>query len=75
VQAPGQQLPETLIASTYEVLWVGAIVLGGKGNNGGWVQWAKQVHIERLKVSRRWGLLPVEDHQVYILRVYKARRL
>ena len=31
VQAPGQQLLETLVISTYEVLWVGAIILGGNG--------------------------------------------
>ena len=31
MQAPGQQLVETLIISTYEVLWVRAIILGGNG--------------------------------------------
>ena len=33
MQAPGQQLLETLVTSTYEVLWVGAIILGGNGGS------------------------------------------
>ena len=72
MQAPGQQLLETLVTSTYEVLWVGAIILGG---NGGSTVDGFNVPNKYTQRGLRFPPMGTLSHQVYILRVYKARRL